>query len=177
MKGFQTWIGYNDVKSTPANFYVQRKNKFSQGKTPIPFDIARLNIGGAMNLTSGIFTAPTPGRYFFSFSGIALFRVTIPPEQTKTLTGINDALYSKTHSILKLSLKLNGDQIGRGEGKTFDKVRPNSQTLALQSTLDLKKGDRIWLEIEEIENAELHDNGGWQTFSHFTGSLLQEDIF
>ena len=30
----------------------------------------RLNRGGVMNLTSGIFTASRPGTYFFSFSGI-----------------------------------------------------------------------------------------------------------
>jgi hypothetical protein len=32
---------------------VQRNASFSEGGTPIPFDFARVNMGNAMNLTSG----------------------------------------------------------------------------------------------------------------------------
>ena len=53
---FQMRIGYVDVKSSPVYFYVQRKAHFNTPKTPIPFDSEILNIGGAMNLTSGKFT-------------------------------------------------------------------------------------------------------------------------
>jgi hypothetical protein len=56
--GFQKWIGYSDVKSVPTYFYVQRSTKFSTTNIAIPFEIAILNIGGAFDLPSGIFTAP-----------------------------------------------------------------------------------------------------------------------
>ena len=36
----------------------------------IPFDREVINFGNAMNLTSGIFTAPKSGTYFFVFSGV-----------------------------------------------------------------------------------------------------------
>ena len=62
---FQTWIGYVDVKSSPVYFFfVQRSvNGFNTAGTPIPFDTEGLNVGGAMNLASGIFTAPRDGEF------------------------------------------------------------------------------------------------------------------
>ena len=41
-----------------ASDYVQKNNSFTTPYVPIPFEVERLNIGGAINLTSGIFTAP-----------------------------------------------------------------------------------------------------------------------
>ena len=37
----------------------------------IAYPVEQLNIGGAMNKQSGVFTAPFNGRYHFSFSGHA----------------------------------------------------------------------------------------------------------
>jgi hypothetical protein len=92
----QKWIGYADVKSAPVHFYVQRNSSFFTYNTPIPFDLARVNEGNAMNLTSGIFTAPRPGIYFFSFTGMALF-----PAASSSVQ-------------LSVFLYCNGDQIGLG---------------------------------------------------------------
>ncbi|EFX82287.1 hypothetical protein DAPPUDRAFT_317000 [Daphnia pulex] len=35
--GFQKWIGYDDVKSAPVYFYVQRNSPFNTTKSPDPF--------------------------------------------------------------------------------------------------------------------------------------------
>ena len=60
------------MKSTPVYFHVQRNSTlFSPNQNvTIPFDREVTNVGNAMNLTNGIFTAPKSGTYFFVFSGV-----------------------------------------------------------------------------------------------------------
>ncbi|KAI9563444.1 C1q and tumor necrosis factor-related protein 2 [Daphnia sinensis] len=53
-EGMDHWIGYTDVKTTPVYFSVQRTSRFNTTNVPIPFDLAKSSIGGAMNLTTGI---------------------------------------------------------------------------------------------------------------------------
>jgi hypothetical protein len=57
----QKWIGNAGVKSLPVIFYAQKNSKFSTQGVPIPFELERLNIGGAMNGKTGKFTAPRNG--------------------------------------------------------------------------------------------------------------------
>ena len=146
--GFQTWIGYVDVKSSPVYFYVQRNSPiFNTIGTPIPFDVERLNVGGAMNLTSGKFTAPRDGIYSFSFSGLMYF----PP--------------SSSTVFLEVYMYLNGSFIARGRA---DEVGTVSQyeTISWQSTLNLKAGDQIWIEINSMSTGvSLNDS----YFTHLVG--------
>jgi hypothetical protein len=115
-----------------------------------------VNEGNAMNLTSGIFTAPRPGIYFFSFTGLA------------RLESSSIYLYS--------SLYLNGNLIGMSfvqENKgSVDQWSP----LTLQSTLNLKKGDQLWMTIDYSSgsSAYLLDNEYHHT--HYTGFMLEEEI-
>jgi hypothetical protein len=151
----QKWIGYADVKSASVHFYVQRESNFKTIGTPIPFELVRLNEGNAMNLSTGIFTAPRPGIYFFSFAGSGYFS-------------------SSSWANFIFYLYLNGNLIGSsfiGENKSPDQWSP----MSFQSTLNLKKGDRVWMQISYSSSSSfMYNNIDHQT--HFTGFMLDEEI-
>ena len=154
--GFQTWIGYVDVKSSPVYFFVQRNaTVFDATRTPIPFDVERLNVGGAMNLTSGIFTAPRDGIYSFSFSGLVFF----PPS-------------SSSRVYLHIYMYLNGSNIARGAADEFG-TSEQYETISFQSTFNLKAGDQIWIEIDRMYTGVYLDDN---YFTHFSGHLLEENF-
>ena len=110
-----------------------------------------------MNLQTGIFTAPRPGIYFFSFTGEAGF----PASSSRVILGV--ALY------------LNGDRIVSSSAQESNTVNGQVSPLTLQSTLNLKSGDQIWVAIsDKSTGVYFYDNGNHYT--HFTGFMLQEDI-
>ncbi len=155
-KGFQKWIGYADVKSAPVHFEVQRNSTFNTQSTPIPFNLEMVNEGNAMNLTSGIFTAPRQGIYFFSFT-----------------TAVR--LSSSSNSFLNSFLYLNGNIIGTNTVTEGNSAAGQYTPLTLQSTLNLKKGDEVWVGIEYLGTSSyLHDDN--RHFTHFTGFMLEEEI-
>jgi hypothetical protein len=156
-KGFQKWIGYVDVKSAPVLFYVQRNSDFNTTDTPIPFELARVNEGNAMDLPSGIFTASRPGIYFFSFTGVAY-------------------LYSSDSASYNSSLYLNGNIIGSSHVPNKKAPVDQFSPFTLQSTLKLKKGDQLWVTFSYYgdSNSHLHDDSFH--FTHFTGFMLEEEI-
>ena len=108
-----------------------------------------------MDLTSGKFTAPRPGIYFFSFTGLAKFQT------SSSSVGFGVDLY------------LNGGQIGSGYVDETNTPGQDSP-LTFQSTMNLKKGDQVWVAIWSKTGAYLVDNGSHHT--HFTGFMLQEEI-
>nr|CAH0107912.1 unnamed protein product [Daphnia galeata] len=154
----QKLIGYADVKSESVHFYVQRNSSFSTESTPIPFDLARVNEGNAMNLTSGKFKAPCAGIYFFSFTGLARYPVV------------------SSASRFRFNLNLNGVLIGRGLVKDSSTVDDKLSPISFQSTLNLKKNDQVWIQINHCCNSSyyLFDDGNHNT--HFTGFMLEEEI-
>ena len=143
------------MKSSPVSFYVQRySDYFNTTGTPILFDSERLNVGGTMSLTSGKFTAPRAGTYAFSFTGNAYLPA------------------SSSRVVLYVCMYLNGNWIANGYA---DEVSSSGQyeTLSFQSTLNLKAGDQIWLQIYSI-SAGAYLSGNYLT--QFSGYLLDETL-
>ena len=71
---------------------------------------------------------------------------------------------------------LNGSLIGtvRAEDGNPNSFYQYSPLSTLQSTLNLKKGDQVWVEIFDLSSgAYLHD---YNHFTHFTGFMLEEEI-
>lgn len=109
-----------------------------------------------MNLQTGIFTAPKPGKYFFSVSGVAY----IPA--------------SSTLIYLRINLYKNSEYVGFCLSDEISNTGSQYETFSLESTLDLRKGDTISLMITEPRpGVYLRGDGSF----HFTGWLLEEDIF
>ena len=109
-----------------------------------------------MNLTSGKFTAPRAGIYFFALTGDAY----IPG--------------SSSRNYLTLGMYLNGNSIARGYS---DEISTGEQweTFSFQTTLNLQAGDQIWLEIISMSTGtSLFDDSYHST--HFSGLLLDENL-
>ena len=136
LTGYETRIGYVDVKTdSGVYFYVGRTSPYTTTESVIPYDVAQLNIGGAMNLASGVFTAPTNGRYHFNFVARAASDVTV-----------TDVL-----------LRLNGVQIAFGHGHF------QYETFSISATVSLQKNDAI--DIYLNQGAIHDTNNFWTQFT------------
>ena len=76
---------------------------------------------------------------------------------------------------LGVELHLNGGHIGYGLVSESNTSNGQNDQVTIQSTLNLKKGDQVWMEIYDVSTgAYLYDNIGYWT--HFTGFMLEEEI-
>jgi hypothetical protein len=121
--------------------------------------LAVVNEGNAMNLTSGKFTAPRPGIYFFSFAGVVY-------------------LYGSSSVVDFYSrLYLNGNLIANSNVREDKGPVKQYNPISFQSTLNLKKGDQLWMEIaySDFSSSYLYD-ASMGHLTHFTGFMLEEEI-
>ena len=139
-------IGNVEVKTKTVHFYMQRRTTFTTIGI-IPFELNRLNEGGAMNLTTGIFTAPVPGIYHFEFSG----------------------LKDEAHTQTAVYLQINGENVAIGKANPFRFRAEDS--LSFTSSFRLRKDDKVNLFIVV---GVLYDDASHYT--HFTGWLVEEDL-
>ena len=143
----ETAVGLVDVKSSPVYFHVQRRSTYSSVGTTIPFDITQVNVGGGMNINSGIFTAPKSGIYFFSFTGLKEY----------------------ANNYAAVDLYHNSNHITTAAGTAVT----GHLTKTLSSTLSLRSGDQISL---RLTYGQLHDIEQ-DHYTNFNGIMLQEELF
>ena len=117
MTGYETVIGFNDIKTAAGvYFYVGRNVNYYANNTVVPYNVQHLNIGGAINLKTGVFTAPTNGRYFFSFTAHS---------------------WTTSSEGNRIRFRVNGTIVAR----SFSPVKQHN--LPISAMLNLKKGDKV----------------------------------
>ena len=116
----ETRLGFVDVKTNPVYFYVQRTGDYKTTGN-IPWTVSRLNLGNAIDLGTGIFTAPVSGTYHFAFSG-----VDNGPKGEAT----------------KIFIRRNGANIGQAWADDSDS---SQLTMSLHSTFNLNAGEQVSL--------------------------------
>ncbi|XP_046459392.1 uncharacterized protein LOC124205880 [Daphnia pulex] len=155
--GFEKWIGYDNVKSTPVYFFVQRTSPLSADwPYQISFNSEILNVGSAMNIQNGVFIAPRPGIYFFLFNGLAKFP-------------------ASSSIDVRLGISLQSNAAGSGSQESYvseaNTVDFQRSPLALQSILSLKTDDYVLLRIVSYSSNEV------QLYeANFLGFMLEEEI-
>lgn len=151
----ETPIGYVDVKSEPIAFYAQSTKNLTAttADTSIGYDAIQLMDGTAMDVTTGLFTAPKPGTYVFGFSGVDL------------AGGVDMVINIYKNDQLTKELMGSGGPFGSA----------NHGTAAIPFVLHLEEGDTIRVFIANVNGALNSDPS--RPMTHFTGFLLEEDIF
>ncbi len=118
----------------------------------INYHYEKLNIGGAINLKTGVFRAPRPGIYHFSFIG------------TKHWLDTDAGVY----------FRLNGKHVSASYVRGFMTAVLH---LNLEATLKLAVGDVI--DVYKYRGGTIsegeHENKPYR-FTQFTGRLLEEEF-
>jgi hypothetical protein len=84
-------------------------------------------------------------------------------------------LQRSSASGLGVALYLNGGLIGTSENEEANTFANQNNQVTLQSTLNLKKDDQVWVAIYwQTTGAYLTDNSNH--WNHFTGFMLEEEI-
>ena len=134
----------------PVYFNAFRETGYLYTETAIPYTGTTLNVGGGMNAETGIFTAPKDGNYFFLFT--SLLRSPLQPVRAGNRN---------------IELRLNGDKI---LSRSIVSTELAFGTLAVQTTVNLKKGDTV---NAYLISGTIKEGGA--KFTQFTGFLLMPE--
>ena len=160
----ETLIGNVQVKTKSVHFYVQRSIKYlNSGWGFITFDVEHLNVGGAMNLNTGEFTAPVDGIYHFEFRCL---KDEVPHESTIYL------VVKEKNPTISHSININDGNIPIVAGTVMSNHSYYS-TGSLTASLKLKKNDVVKV-YSDSRRDNLYDSGGHYT--QFSGWLAEEDL-
>jgi len=107
--------------------------------------VEKLNVGGAFDLTSGVFTVPVPGIYHFDFS----------------------AVKDRTANYLEIFLQVNGVKIGTAD--TSQGGSGSYDAVSLSASLRLAAGDSV--NLFNYLNGELWDDSNH--FTYFVSGGLE----
>ncbi len=112
----------------------------------LKFNFQLMNLGNAMNMSTGVFTGPVSGVYQFSFS---ISKYGLSP---------NELYVHLRHNSKKIGVSISNAGIFSGLS-------------SFQSVIALKKGDRVDLYKEK---GRIQDDV--PRCNHFSGMLLHEDL-
>jgi len=132
-------------------FYAQMKKTFKEVGKIVPFDRILVNQGNGLSpiTNKGVFTAPRPGIYHFTFKG----------------HNYSGALGLLNPKILIIEIHHNGIIVG-------DTAATPTGLLHVHATLKLKAGDRIY--IFKSSAGDLFTD--MTPNIHFSGWLMEEDV-
>jgi len=143
------------VKTEKVHFYVTRNTTFIASDSTIPYELARLNLGEAMDLSSGIFTAPVAGIYHFEFSAVKSPSFPL----------------SSYSSALVIYLQVNGVNVGIAA--TSPGSTGSYDSLSSSASLQLEANDTV--NLFNANGGSLYDEPT-SHWTHFSGWLVEEDL-
>jgi len=151
----ETAIGNFEATGPKTNisFSVDRSSFKALKDGVLYYDTEHYNVGGGMNLTTGIFTVPVAGTYLFDYSSVTRHKNSNFMVQLQ-VNGVNVAASKEDHESYE-----SGE--GRNRNRGFYHV-------TLKSSQRLKVGDQVDL----YETSDSMIFGG---LIHFKGSLTEED--
>lgn len=136
------------MKTKTVHFFVQSNTSVEEPDANITFEKDVLNVGDAMDITSGVFTAPVDGIYHFEFSGLTSDRLNVVLKK-------NDADVALTAVDFSY---LNGN---------FN----YASSISLATSLQLSADDQVYL--YKSGNGTLYQDGHLGVpNTHFTGWLV-----
>jgi hypothetical protein len=151
-------MGTVDVKSEPIYFFVTRNTFFTQLSTAIPFETEVINVGGAMDITTGNFKAKQWGTYFFSFAGHVRFYESAGTKLSASVVlFVNDAptatsLIEENNTVADQTIPFN-----------------------LQATLNLKTDDIVYVQMLSSDDQMVTQVTQENHYSHFIGMMMAQD--